>query len=66
MDAETLSRCTDPFFTTKDSNSGTGLGLAMVYGFVRQADGDLRIYSEEGVLVASVAQEGLMRIRKPR
>ena len=49
MDAETLSRCTDPFFTTKDTNSGTGLGLAMVYGFVRQADGDLRIYSEEGV-----------------
>ncbi len=49
MDAETLSRCTDPFFTTKDTNSGTGLGLAMVYGFVRQADGDLRIYSEENV-----------------
>lgn len=49
MDAETLARCTDPFFTTKDSNSGTGLGLAMVYGFARQSDGDLRIYSEEGV-----------------
>ena len=49
MDDETLARCTDPFFTTKDSNSGTGLGLAMVYGFVRQSDGVLRIYSEEGV-----------------
>lgn len=49
MDDETLSRCTDPFFTTKDTNSGTGLGLAMVYGFLRQSDGDLRIYSEEGV-----------------
>lgn len=49
MDSETLSRSTDPFFTTKDSNSGTGLGLAMVYGFARQADGDLRIYSEEGL-----------------
>lgn len=49
MDKETLARCTDPFFTTKDSNSGTGLGLAMVYGFIRQSDGDLRIYSEEGV-----------------
>ncbi|MEM1362897.1 MAG: response regulator, partial [Pseudomonadota bacterium] len=49
MDEETLARSTDPFFTTKDSNSGTGLGLAMVYGFVRQSDGDFRIYSEEGV-----------------
>ncbi len=47
MDEETLSRCTDPFFTTKESNSGTGLGLAMVYGFIRQSDGDFRIYSEE-------------------
>jgi len=46
MDAETLARCTDPFFTTKDVNSGTGLGLAIVYGFARQSDGDLRIYSE--------------------
>jgi len=49
MDEETLARCTDPFFTTKDTNSGTGLGLAMVYGFLRQSDGDLRIYSEVGV-----------------
>ncbi|MEL7460065.1 MAG: PAS domain-containing protein [Pseudomonadota bacterium] len=49
MDEETQARCTDPFFTTKETNSGTGLGLAMVYGFVRQSDGDLRIYSEEGV-----------------
>ena len=49
MDEETLARSTDPFFTTKDSNSGTGLGLAMVYGFIRQSDGDLRIYSEEGI-----------------
>lgn len=48
MDPETLSRSTDPFFTTKETNSGTGLGLAMVYGFVRQADGALHIYSEPG------------------
>ncbi|MBM7068422.1 ATP-binding protein [Actibacterium sp. 188UL27-1] len=49
MDKETLARATDPFFTTKDSSSGTGLGLSMVYGFVQQADGDLRIYSEPGL-----------------
>lgn len=46
MDSETLARSTDPFFTTKDTNSGTGLGLSMVYGFVRQSDGDMQIYSE--------------------
>ena len=49
MDEETLTRCTDPFFTTKDATASTGLGLAMVYGFARQADGSLRIYSEPGV-----------------
>lgn len=49
MNEETLARCTDPFFTTKESNSGTGLGLAMVYGFVRQSDGYLRVYSEVGI-----------------
>ncbi|MEM8802999.1 MAG: transporter substrate-binding domain-containing protein [Pseudomonadota bacterium] len=49
MNEEVLARAIDPFFTTKDTNSGTGLGLSMVYGFARQADGDLRIYSEEGL-----------------
>ena len=49
MDDETLARCTDPFFTTKETGAGTGLGLAMIYGFVSQSDGDLRIYSEVGV-----------------
>ena len=49
MSDEVLSRAIDPFFTTKDTNSGTGLGLSMVYGFARQSDGDLRIYSEEGL-----------------
>ena len=42
------ARAVDPFFTTKDANSGTGLGLSMVYGFVQRADGELRIYSEQG------------------
>lgn len=49
MDAKTLARATDPFFTTKDSNSGTGLGLSMVYGFARQSDGEMRMYSDHGI-----------------
>lgn len=47
MSAEIKRRATDPFFTTKNTNSGTGLGLSMVYGFVQQSSGELRIYSEE-------------------
>ncbi|ATF17281.1 transporter substrate-binding domain-containing protein [Phaeobacter gallaeciensis] len=48
MNDATLTRCTDPFFTTKDGNSGTGLGLSMVYGFARHSNGDLRVYSQQG------------------
>lgn len=38
----------EPFFTTKDEASGSGLGLSMVYGFVKQSNGDVTIYSEPG------------------
>jgi PAS domain S-box-containing protein len=72
MDAETIARAVEPFFTTKPPGEGTGLGLSQVYGFARQSGGSVLIESKpaQGATVAlllpvaegDITQESLPRI----
>ena len=70
MPEEVRKRAFDPYFTTKGRGKGSGLGLSMVHGFVKQSRGHVTIYSEPGVgttvrLFLPIAEQARVRVPAP-
>lgn len=70
MSAEVKKKIFEPFFTTKSQNNGSGLGLSMVYGFMKQSGGNVTVESSEGAgttfsLYIPVATHGTVKSTKP-